>query len=197
MSAAKLASLGGLAGTLLLVALWWQRHDPVEKAAEPGPPAITTPESQQRTVPASPAAAAASQARPLALRPGEAELRTRAGEEAYARIGGALVDYLVERGLARGDGEPVVRRLLADTTNCLFDALRIEADAQSASFDSVLDALEAELYDTDGPLLAAVIDMRAVVNRVAPCAQTEAQQAGIEPAALPEATRAALIRALR
>ena len=201
MSAAKLASLGGFAAAALLATLWWYRNDGATPAApttvqrDTAPTAITAVESLPPAAAAP--ATAESPAAPIAMRPGEADLRTRAAEESYTRIGSALVDYLVERGLARADSEPVVRRFLEDATGCLFDALRVEADAQAVAYDSILDALEAELYDTDGPLLAALIDMRAVLDRVAPCALAAAQQAGIEPAALPETTRAAIIRGLR
>ena len=128
------------------------------------------------------------------MRATDAELRAQAVEESYARVGSVLVDHLVARGLAQADGERVVRRFLEDNLLCLFDALRIEADIQSVAYDSVLDAIEADLYDTDGPLLGAVIDMRPVENRVMPCALTAAQQAGLEPSAFSEATRAAIIR---
>jgi hypothetical protein len=130
-------------------------------------------------------------------RPSETELRARAAEVSYAQIGGVLVDHLVARGVARADGERIVRRFFEDNMVCLFEALRLEADAQSVAHDSVLDALDAQLYDTDGPLLGGLIDMAAVANRVAPCAFTAAQQAGIEPAALPETTRAAIVRRAR
>ena len=99
--------------------------------------------------------------------------------------------------MRKPDGERIVRRFLEDSLRCLFDALRVEADGQSVAYDFVLDAIEADLYDTDGPLLGAVIDMRPVENRVMPCALTTAQQAGIEPSAFSEATRAAIIRRAR
>jgi hypothetical protein len=135
--------------------------------------------------------------KPADARPGEVELRARASEETYARIGDVLVDHLAARGLSRPDAEPVVRRFIDDNLRCLFDALRAEADAQAVSYDSVLDAVEADLYDTDGPLLGAVIDVRAVQSRGSACSLTAAQQAGIEPAALDETTRAALARGLQ
>jgi hypothetical protein len=203
MSATKLALLGGSLAAAVLMAFWWQR-DSGAMRVEPVVPldvkrtAVTQVESP-RPVAVSPATAlvsAAPQAE-LGARPSEAELRARAAEVSYAQIGGVLVDHLVARGVARADGELIVRRFFADNMVCLFDALRLEADAQSVAYDSVLDALEAQLHDTDGPLLGGVIDLAAVGNRVAPCAFTAAQQAGIEPAALPETTRAALIRRAR
>jgi hypothetical protein len=202
MSAAKLASLGGLLAAALIATVWLQHDDgatPGQRPAEQTNVARDAVAAVESIAPAAAptAAAAARPSEPTGMRRSEAELRAQATQASYARVGSALVDYLVERGLARVDGEPVVRRFLEDSTSCLFDALRVEAGAQSVAYDSVLDALEAELYDTDGPLLGALLDMRAVVNRIAPCAQTAAQQAGIEPAALPETTRAAIIRALR
>jgi hypothetical protein len=200
MRGTTLASLGGLVAAALLATLWWQRDGvtpveatavrretalaPVSTVASPGPDAAVS-------------TLAGARADATGLRASEAELRARAAEQAHARIGGVLVDYLAARGLARADGEPVVRRFLNDNVRCFFDALHLEADAQSAAYDSVLDAVEAELYKTDGPLLGAVIDLRAVQNRVEPCALAAAQQAGIEPAALPEATRAAIVDRLR
>jgi hypothetical protein len=131
------------------------------------------------------------------LRLTEGELRTKAAEESYARIGSVFIEHLVEQGLARRDGDAIVRRFFDENVRCLFDALRVQADAQSVAYDWVLDAIEANLYETDGPLLGAVIDMRAVENRVAPCALNAAQQAGIEPLALSETTRAAIVRRAR
>lgn len=201
MRGTTLASLGGFVAAALLATLWWQRDDgaaSVEAAAARQETVVTS-----VTAAASPPPGAAvptlagARADATALREGEAELRARAAEQAHARIGEVLVDYLAARGLARADGEPVVRRFLDDNVRCFFDALRLEADAQSAAYDSVLDAVEAELYKTDGPLLGAVIDLRAVQSRLEPCALTAAQQAGIEPAALPEATRAAIVDRLR
>jgi hypothetical protein len=201
MSVTKIAALGGLAAAAVFVALWWHRDNGAMRAQRSTEQAnaVVDAVTVESTAPAAAPAATSipRQADTSALRPTEAELRARVTEESYARIGGALVDYLVGRGLARADGEPVVRRFLDDNMRCFFDALRAEADAQSVSYDSLLDALEAELYDTDGPLLGALIDMRAVLNRVVPCGLTAAQQAGIDPAALPESTRAAIVRGVQ
>jgi hypothetical protein len=140
------------------------------------------------------AAPAPALAAPTGLRATEAELRVRAAEESYARFGEVFVDHLVARGLARGDGELVVRRFFDDNQRCLFDALRAEADAQAVAYDMVLDAVETDLYDTDGPLIGAVLDMRAVEARVTPCALTAAQQAGIDASALSGTLRAEILR---
>jgi hypothetical protein len=129
------------------------------------------------------------------LRASEAELRAEAAEQSYESLGDVLVDHLVARGLAPSDAERVVRRLMNDSVGCLFDALRVEADAQSVDYDSVLDALQANLHATDGPMLAGLLDMAPVVQRVGSCNLTVAQQAGLEPAAVAEATRAAISRA--
>jgi hypothetical protein len=201
MSAPKLAFLGVVVAAALFSALLWQLDDgPTreERAAvqpDESRAAATAIESASRTVPLTTAAAPLPRAaEPAGTRSTEAELRARAAEESYARMGDVFVDYLVTRGLARVDADRVVRRFFDDSQRCLFDALRVEADAQAVAYDSVLDAIEADLHQTDGPLLGAVIDMRAVQNRVMPCSLTAAQQAGIEPSALPEATRAAILR---
>src|SRR5262245_43956365 len=107
MGAARLASLGGLAVAALLVALWLRDDDDATHAApEMAPPVAVTPAESPRPAAVAPLAPA----EPTGKRPGEAELRAQATQESYARVGSALVDYLVERGLARVDGEPVVRR---------------------------------------------------------------------------------------
>jgi hypothetical protein len=205
LSAPKLALLAGSAAAALLAAFWWQRDDSAMRAmraaaqldaARAAVAAVEHP-SPGAPAPAQAARSARSQAEATGLRATDAELRARAVEESYARIGGVFVDHLVVGGLAQADGERVVRRFFEDNLSCLFDALSIEADIQSVAYDSVLDAIEADLYDTDAPLLGALIDMRPVQNRVAPCALTAAQQAGIEPSAFSEATRAAIIRRAR
>jgi len=201
MRGATLASLGGFVAAALLATLWWQRDDGAARVESTAVRQDTALTSVSTVASSEPSAAvptlAGARADATGLRASEAELRARAAEQAHARIGGVLVDYLAARGLARADGEPVVRRFFDDNVRCFFDALRLEADAQSADYDSVLDAVEAELYKTDGPLLGAVIDLRAVQSRLEPCALTAAQRAGIEPAALPEATRVAIVDRLR
>jgi hypothetical protein len=59
----------------------------------------------------------------------------------------------------------------------------------------VLDAMQANLHATDGPMLAGLLDMGPVVQRVGSCNLTAAQQAGLEPSVFAEATRAAIGRA--
>jgi hypothetical protein len=132
---------------------------------------------------------------PTGVRASEAELLAQVAERSYTDSGGVFVDHLVARGLARTDSERVVEQFFNDAVACLFSALRSEADAQSVAYDSLLDAIEVDLHDADGPLLGALIDMRAVANRVAPCSYTAAQQAGLGPSVLEEAARAALRRA--
>jgi hypothetical protein len=162
-------------------------------------PVRTTVESPRPSAASPPTAAgpASPQAAPTGMRANEAELRGRVAEGTYARFGDVLVDHLVARGLSQPDGELVVRRFFEDNARCLFDAVRAEADAQSVPYESVLDAFEAELYDADGPLLGGLIDLRAVQDRVVPCALAAMQQAGFEESALPETTRAELIRRAR
>jgi hypothetical protein len=200
MSAAtKAVLLAVVVAAALLATRAWQRGDGAARtqhaAAGPGIESAVI-QSPRAAASSSPAAStsAAVEPEPTALRPGEAELRNRAVDESYARVGDVLVEHLVARGLAHADAEPVIRRFLEDNQRCLFDALRIEADARSVAYDSVLDAMEAELYDTDGPLLGALLDMSAVQARAMPCGLAAAQQAGIEASALGETTRAALAR---
>jgi hypothetical protein len=163
-------------------------------AREPAPAESTVPP----VVDSAPAAAAPRDSPPsevLDSRASEAELRAEAAEQSYARLGGFFVDHLVARGLAPSDAERVVRRFLSDSVGCLFDALRVEAAAQSVDYEPVLDAMQANLQATDGPMLAGLLDMDPVVQRVGSCNLTAAQQAGLEPSAIAEATRAAIGRA--
>lgn len=202
MSATKLALLGACVTVALLAALWWPRE---ESGAAVEPPASAPEVVGESPVPIALPRAADSARAPVAVpssmslprtdtRASDAELRRQMVEQSYARLGSVLVDELVARGLARVDGERVVRRLFDDNAHCLFDALRLEADAQSVAYDTVLDAIQADLHETDGPLLGAVIDMAAVQSRATPCGLTAAQQAGIGPAVMEEAARAAVRR---
>jgi hypothetical protein len=205
MSVPKLALLAVSAVAALVAALWLQRDDVAMREMQERAPVVAALTTAASDAPASVspapqapvAAAAPPPAVPVAMRATDAELHARAVDESYARVGSALVEHVSASGLAQADGERIVRRFLEDSLRCLFDALRVEAGGQSVAYDSVLDAIEADLYDTDGPLLGAVIDMRPVENRVIPCALTAAQQAGIEPSAFSEATRAAIIRRAR
>jgi len=195
-----LALLGGLVAAIVLAAVLKQRDDaarPQRAAVQPGVASPDLPPIQSAPGAAAAATRAAPAPLPTGARAGEAELRERAGEDSYARVDDVLIEHLVSRGLARPDGERVVRRFLDENVGCLFDALRVEAGAQAVAYDSVLDALEADLYDSDGPWLAALVDMRAAQARAAPCALAAAEQAGIEPAAFSETTRAAIIRRAR
>ncbi len=201
MSAPKLALFAGFVAAALLAALWWQHEhgvplvEPAAVSSDVARPVRTTVESPRPSAASPPTAAvpASPQAAPTGMRATEAELRGRVAEGTYARFGDVLVDHLVARGLAQVDGELVVRRFFEDNARCLFDALHAEADAQSVAYESVLDAFEAELYDADGPLLGGLIDLRAVQDRVVPCALAAMQQAGFEESALPETARAELI----
>jgi hypothetical protein len=197
MSFVKLAL--PVAAAVLLAALWSLHDDGLkvqragsEISAAGSTPAVASPLTANSlptmvALPASP--------QPTGVRASEAELLAQVAERSYTGSGGVFVDHLVARGLARTDAERVVQQFFNNAVGCLFRALRAEADAQSVAYDSLLDAIEVDLYDADGPLLGALIDMRAVANRVAPCSYSAAQQAGLGPSVLEEAARAALRRA--
>ena len=202
MRAGRLASLGGAAAAVALLAVaWWQRDggDAVaDRAVELDAVSATVAAVELPGAAAGAFATVAPPAPRLAPKAGratEAELQAQLADASQARIGAVFIEHLVARGLAQSDADRVVRRFFAESAACFFDALRLEAAAQSVAYDPVLDAIEAELYDSDGPLLPAVIEMRAVVERVAPCSLTAAQQAGLSPSVLVEAARAALRRA--
>jgi hypothetical protein len=201
-----LALIGAVAGGASLAALW--RFDlasagveiaaaeppavraPASSAASPAgsapPPAVNDP---RRAVPSRGAAAPINAATAPRAPTAEALLEEVA-RRAYARVGGAIVDELVAHGLAQSDAERAVRRLFDGSARCLFDALRSEAQATSVAYDSLLDALDAELHDADGAPLAALIGLTAVQARAAPCGLTVAEQAGIPPSVMTAAARA-------
>ena len=106
-------------------------------------------------------------------------MRGAIAERVNDRLGKQFVDYLAEQGLSREDAGVVVARLVHDLTVCTFDALRAQAAEQGVAFDDVLSAVEAAFYVADGPDVAAVIDVRAVARREAPCSLNALQQAGI------------------
>lgn len=106
-------------------------------------------------------------------------LRTAVAERLSGRVGSQFVDYLAEQGLSREDAEVVVARLVHDLTMCTFDALRAQAAEQDVAFDDVLSAVEAAFYVADGPDMDALIDVRALARREAPCSLNALQQAGI------------------
>jgi hypothetical protein len=106
-------------------------------------------------------------------------LRAAVAERLNNRVGSQFIDYLAEQGLSREDAEFVVARLVRDLTTCTFDALRTQAAEQSVAFDDVLSAVEAGLYVVDGPKLDALLDVRALARREAPCSQNAVQQAGV------------------
>ena len=108
-----------------------------------------------------------------------ASLRHAAAERFYRDAGDELVDDLVAHGLARSDAEITVRGLADAYVSCYFEALRAEADAQSVSFFALLDAVQAAVYDADGPLIGGLIEEERLNARVVPCALDAMQQAGI------------------
>jgi hypothetical protein len=182
----------GIAAALLFAiggALWSLREDSQN---------IATPEvAEHRQQPPNPARAEAERRAPPSARPPPeiattlpvpTEQPTETLVQALAQraqdgFGPRLVDYLARQGLSRADAEPIVVQLLGKTVTCALDALREQAFLQRVDFDQVLNALEAELYDADGPLLSALVDVGAVDRRAIPCSMTAMSQAGIPPEA--------------
>jgi hypothetical protein len=107
-------------------------------------------------------------------------------QRAYDGFGPRLVDYLARQGLPRVDAETIVVELMRKTAVCALDALREQALEQRVELEQVLDALEAELHDADGPPVAAVVDAGAADRRALPCSMTALTQAGIPPQAASE-----------
>lgn len=122
------------------------------------------------------------------------ELATEVASIALERLGDHYVDYLVANGLSRADSEDIVRTGFHAAGRCALEAMREQARAESVPLDTVLYALHAELYDTDGPLLSNTIDLQAVRIREAPCALNALQEAGIPPSVAQEIQRAAASR---
>jgi hypothetical protein len=48
-------------------------------------------------------------------------------------------------GLARSDAERIVRESIRESTACVRDALRVEAEVQAVDYDAVLNAIESTL----------------------------------------------------
>jgi hypothetical protein len=115
-----------------------------------------------------------------------AELAQALAQRAYDNFGSRLVGYLARQGLSRSDAEPIVTEMLRETVSCTLDALREQALEQRVDFTQVHSALDAELYDTDGPLLTAILDVTAAAERAMPCSMTALTQAGIPPQAASE-----------
>lgn len=122
------------------------------------------------------------------------ELAAEVAVIALERLGDHYVDYLVANGLSRADSEDIVSTGFHAASRCTLEAMREQARAESVPLDSVLYALHAELYDTDGPLLSSTIDLQAVRIREAPCALNALQEAGIPPSVAQEIQRAAASR---
>jgi len=153
--------------------------DPAARAAalrQAEPPA---PPSERPPTPIPPSTAIASD-------PSTAELAQALAQRAYENFGPRLVGYLARQGLSRVDAESIVAELLDKTVTCTLAALREQALEQRVDFEQVLSALDAELYDTDGPLITAILDVGAVGQRAMPCATTALTQAGIPPQAASE-----------
>jgi hypothetical protein len=140
-------------------------------AALPVTETVSAPSAQAPTAPSASSADATDR---------DAEtLRRAVAERLNGRLGSQFVDYLAEQGLSRADAEVVVARLVHDLTVCAFDALRAQATEQGVAFDEVLSAVEAAFYVADGPNVDALIDVRALAQREAPCSLNALQQAGI------------------
>lgn len=165
--------------------------DPPQRASTPEPLA-EQPRSQTAPPVGSIANDASADLETTASDPREeriAELVDAMAVSAYAMIGERFVDYLVSSGLARADSERLVEQGMQDATWCSVNALREEADAQSVSFDDVLRAVAAGVYQSDGPLIGAMIDVERVRAREAPCLLNVFQQAGVPIAILEELVR--------
>ena len=167
------------------IALWLYPRDPPDSSPPPvvqpapqnasaAPPVAETVIAPSADVPAAPGASSTD----VTDRDAEA-LRGAIAERVNNRLGQQFIDYLAEQGLSRVDADVVVARLVHDLTVCTFDALRAQAAEQGVAFDDVLSAVEAGFYVIDGPDLDALIDVRALARREAPCSQNALQQAGI------------------
>jgi hypothetical protein len=183
----------GIAAALLLAAIGalWLRHErssPSAAPSEPSPiasaPADTEPSViVLRAEPASDPRAEPRAPSSLANEAPAPSLEQALAQRAYDGFGPRLVNYLVRQGLARIDAEPIVSELLGKTVTCALDAFREQAIEQRVDFDQVLAALEAELYDADGPSTSALVDVGAVDRRAMPCSMAAFSEAGIPPQA--------------
>lgn len=195
MRALALASLAVIGSAAFLGARWLPHDDPaavVESGAAPlDTTVIPTRAPEPGAIESAPAVVTPAAAQPTVPVTGEIELFERIDEESYAKGGGIFVDHLVKRGLARSDAERIVRESIRESTACLRDALRLEAEAQFVDYDTVLNAIESALEDADGPFLWSVIDLTAVQARAAPCVLTVTQRAGISPSLFQEVARPA------
>jgi hypothetical protein len=178
-----------------LLTVAWLRHDDgvaVEGVASRlDTTVIPAPAPERGAIESAAAVATPAAARPTVPVASESELFERIAEKSYAAGGGVFIDHLVKRGLARSDAERIVRESLRESTACLRDALRLEAEAQAVDYDAVLYAIESALGDADGPFLWTVIDLAAVQARAAPCVLTVTQRAGISPSFFQELARPA------
>lgn len=164
------------------IALWLRPRE----APQGSPPPVVQPASQSAaTAPpiastsGVPSADAPSESSTDAIERDAEALRGAVAQRLDNRVGSQFVDYLTEQGLSRQDSELVVAHLVHDLTVCTFDALRAQAAEQDVAFDDVLSAVEAGLYLVDGPKLDALLDVRALARREAPCSDHALQQAGI------------------
>lgn len=201
--------VGALFATAAAGALWYSDHragtaDPAESVpAASRPPfddAAGTRARPQRAAPPAGDANGGESGLPSAEEP-DAErdrvLQELAGEVAdiaLERLGDRYIDYLVANGLSRADSEEIVTTGFRAAGACTLQAMREQARVESVPLDTVLYALHAELYDTDGPLLSSTIDLKAMAARQAPCALNALQEAGIPASVAVEINRSALSR---
>lgn len=215
MNATRIRVAGALLAAVAAWALWQGADRPNDTtvpadgvAAAPGPPQPTAPQTRadaarapatRRPVPPQPDAQSGdATASPDARDPQRErvldELAAEVATLALERLGDAYIDYLVANGLPRADSEDIVTTGFHAASRCSLEAMREQAEAESVPLDTVLYALHAELYDTDGPLLTSTIDLEAVAAREAPCALNALQEAGIPPSVAAEIQRSALSR---
>jgi hypothetical protein len=185
-------TFGIVAATLLGVAaaLWWLHDDDSPPTATPALSAVAQPPIEAVPARGGPPAMPSNQPATEALASASAssnapaeELAQALARRVYDTFGSRLVSYLAKQGLSRADAEPIVAELLRSTVSCALDALREQALEQRVDFDQVLNALEAQLYDADGPPVSALIDATALDQRAAPCSMTALSRAGIPPQA--------------
>ena len=109
-----------------------------------------------------------------------ARIERTIAESMYERSGADLVDELAARGLAASDAQVTVSTAFAGFASCTLDALRRQADEEGVSFTSVLDAVEATLSQSDGPLVTALVDGERAQAKALPCLLDVRQEAGID-----------------
>lgn len=216
MNSTKRWLAGGLLAAIAAGAFWYGSRGPAgtaepaasapagspRQAPAPAPGDAPSPQAQPPSVP-SPAVAEASgdgagSASAEAPDPERErvldELASEIASIALERLGDPFIDYLVANGLPQADAEQIVATGFHASSRCSLEAMREQAQVESVPLDTVLYALQAELYQTDGPILARQIDLQAAAAREAPCSLGALQEAGIPPSVAGEIVREALSR---